>query len=226
MEKKIQLTVIMVFMAFVVMFFASCYPSDSVYYSDLDLVATIYDQDKNFVELSTYDMPDSIVHLKDTLDMENNVDLSREFDDFILDLVRENMADYGYILEPDPENNPPDVILTVAAMATKNYTVWYWYPYYWGWYPGWGWYYKSTDYYWYPGYPGWGGGTTVTSYTVGTMFMNMHDMTNHTIETDTIPTIWLGTMNGLLGSSTSDTKNRLEYNINEAFKQSPYLDTK
>jgi hypothetical protein len=56
--------------------------------------------------------------------------------------------------------------------------------------------------------------------------MMMHDITELQQETDTIPVVWLGTINGLLGSNSNDTKNRLEYNINEAFKQSPYLDTK
>jgi hypothetical protein len=230
MEKKIQLTVILVFMAFTGMFLASCYPSDSVSYSDLDLVATIYDQDKNFSDLKTYVVPDTIVHLIDTTDPSNNVDITRKFDQQIINLVNENMVNNGYVKELDPENNPPDIILAISAMASKNYNVWYWYPYYWYGYPGWGWYwgYKNSDYWWgwYPGYPGWGGGSTVTSYTTGTLIMHMHDMSgyqNIDPSKDTIPTIWLSTINGLLGSSTNTTSNRLDYSINQAFNQSPYL---
>lgn len=230
MEKKIQLTVILVFMAFTGMFLASCYPTDDVSYSDLDLVATIYDEDQNFNDFKTYIVPDTIVHLVDTVNEDNNVDITRQYDQYILNLVNQNMVNYGYVKETDPENNPPDVILAISAMASTNYNVWSWYPYYWYGYPGWGWYwpYKGTDYWygWYPGYPGYGGGTYVTSYTVGTIIMNMQDMTNYqniNPETDTIPTVWLGAINGLMGSSSTTTTNRLDYTINEAFTQSPYL---
>jgi hypothetical protein len=108
-------------------------------------------------------------------------------------------------------------------MATKNYSVYYYYPYYYyGW--GWGWYYKNTDYYWWGGYyPPYWGGSYVTSYTVGTIILNMHDVKDATPETDSIPNLWVGALNGVMGSSASTTKNRLEYNINQAFKQSEYL---
>ncbi|MCF8366254.1 MAG: DUF4136 domain-containing protein, partial [Bacteroidales bacterium] len=78
----------------------------------------------------------------------------------------------------------------------------------------WGWYYPP---YW--------GGSYVTSYTVGTLIINMHDVRNATTVTDSIPTIWNCAINGLLGSSTSTTQNRLDYNINQGFKQSSYLQT-
>ncbi len=230
MEKKIQITVTLVFMAFTGMFLASCYPSDSVSYSDLDLVATIYDDEKDFMDLKTYVVPDTIVHLIDTTDESNNVDISRKFDQQIINLVNQNMLDYGYVMELDPQNDPPDVVVTISIMASKNYNVWYWYPYYWGGYPGWGWYKgsESTDYWWgypsYPYYPGWG--TTVTTYTTGTLIMNMMDLSNFeniNPQSDTIPSIWYGSVNGLMGSSTTTTQSRLNYTINQAFKQSPYL---
>lgn len=207
-------------------FLSSCYPGDDVTYSDLDLVTTAYDEEIDFQELQSYYLYDSVVHIKDTLDEENNVDISRDFDGLILDLVKQNMNSYGYTREENPENNKPDVIVTVSAMATKNYSVYYYYPYYyWGW--GWGWYYKNmknTDYYgwgWY--YPPYWGGSYLTSYTIGTLVINMHDVRNATSETDSIPTIWTTDINGLLGSSAATTQNRLEYNINQAFTQSEYL---
>ena len=205
---------------------SSCYPGDDVTYSDLDLVTTAYDEEIDFQQLQSYYLYDSVVHIKDTLDEDNNVDISREFDDLILDLVKQNMTDYGYAREEDPENNKPEVIVTVSAMATRNIAVYYYYPYYyWGW--GWGWYYKNTkntDYYgwgWY--YPPYWGGSYITSYTVGTLVINMHDVRNATSETDSIPTVWTADINGLLGSSAATTQNRLEYNINQAFNQSEYL---
>lgn len=224
MEKKIQLTVVLVFMAFTGMFLASCYPSDTVTYSDLDLVGTIYDEDKNFQEFKTYVVPDTIIHIVDTLD-ENNVDITRKFDQQILNLVNQNMVNYGYTKELDPQNNLPDVVLTVSITANENIQVWSWYPYYWGYWP----YYKSTNYYWgyYPPY--WGGGTQVTTYTTGTVIMNMMDFAEHgnTVpENDSINSVWIGTINGLAGASTTNTTSRIDYTINQAFEQSPYLDIK
>lgn len=207
-------------------FLTSCYPGDDVTYSDLDLVTTAYDDQVDFQQLQSYYLYDSVVHIKDTLDEDNNVEISRDFDDLILQLVKQNMNDYGYNREENPENNKPDVIVTVSAMATRNYSVYNYYPYYyWGW--GWGWYYKDTentdydDWGWY--YPPYWGGSYITSYTIGTLVINMHDVRNATVETDSIPTIWTADINGLLGSSASTTQNRLEYNINQAFEQSPEL---
>jgi len=223
MKRRTLFTLLGVTGLFISAFFTSCYPGDDVSYSDLDLVTTAYDKEMDFSQLQTYYLYDSVVHIKDTLDDDSNVDISRAFDDMILNLVKQNMADYGYQAVVDPQNNPPDVALTVSAMATKNTYVYYYYPYYyWGW--GWGGYYKTTDYWGWGGYypPYWGGGY-VTSYTIGSLIMNMHDVRDATPETDSIPILWTGDINGLLGSSASTTESRLNYNINKAFEQSPYL---
>ncbi len=223
MKRRTLFTLLGVAGLFISAFFTSCYPGDDVSYSDLDLVTTAYDEEMEYQQLKTYYLYDSVIHIKDTLDDDSNVDLSREFDRNILKLVKQNMNDYGYDSVVDPQNNPPDVTITVSAMATTNTYVYYYYPYYyWDW--GWGWYYKNTDYYgwgWY--YPPYWGGGYVTSYTTGTLVMNMHDVRNATPQTDSIPTIWTGDINGLLGSSASTTESRLNYNINKAFEQSPYL---
>ncbi len=225
MKKHTLITLAGIAGLFAITWLSSCYPEDSVTYSDLDLVATVYDQNQNFNDLQTYVLPDSVVHLKDTVNPDNNVDLSHELDGFILDLVKTNMNNDGFVLEPDPENNPPDVILTVSAMATKNYSVYNYYPYYWYWYPGWYWpYYKNTNYGygWYPYYPGWGPGY-VTSYTVGTLLMSMHDMKDRPAESDSVRVVWNASINGLLSGNKANTQDRLEYNINKAFENSPYL---
>ena len=92
------------------------------------------------------------------------------------------MTKYGYtrITEVDTAN-PPDLLLTAAAISVTTVSVGWWYPYYPGW--GWGWY-KSADasrgedyWYRYPGYypPGWGWGGVpyYSSYTTGTLLMEM-----------------------------------------------------
>jgi hypothetical protein len=201
----------------------ACYPDETVTYSDLDIVVTAHDADFNFTNVKTYYLYDSVIHLKDTLNPENNVDLSRQFDQNILDMVRQNMANYGYLLESDPEGNAPDLIFTVKAMGTRNYFAYSYYPwYYWDW--GWGWYYKSADY-WYPYYPPYWGGTYITSYEVGTLIFGLYDVRNATAATDSIPVVWNADINGLLGSTAATLERRLEYGINQAFEQSPYLKT-
>jgi hypothetical protein len=225
MMKKILLTISGLMATVAIMLLSSCYPGDTVSYADLDLVTTVYDTKTNFQELSTFVMPDTIIQLKDTLNTSNNTDLSRAYDDLILGRIKQNMLDNGFVEATDPENNPPDVILTISAMATTTTTVWYDYPYYWGWYGGWGWYYKSTGYYdyWYPYYP-WGGATYITSYSSGTLLMSMNDLRNVDAENDSIRVVWLGAINGLLGETNkADIMNRLEYNIDKAFDQSSYL---
>ncbi len=135
---------------FALMFLYSCYPGDEVSYSDLDLVATVYDEGADFQSFGTFVLPDTIIHIKDTLNNDNNTDLSRLYDNFILSEIRQNMLDYGYVEEENPVQNPPDIIVTTSAMATTTYYAWSYYPYYWGYYWGWGWYYKNstgTDYY-------------------------------------------------------------------------------
>lgn len=223
MKRRTLFTLLGVAGLFISAFFTSCYPGDDVSYSDLDLVVTAYDTEVDFTQLKTYYLFDSVVHIKDTLDVGSNVDIPRDFDGMILNLVKQNMSDYGYDLVEDPQNNPPDVAITVSAMASKNTYVYSYYPYYYyGW--GWGWYYKDTDYYgwgWY--YPPYWGGTYVSSYTTGTLIMGMHDVRNATPETDSIPIIWTGDINGLMGSSASTSQTRLNYTINKAFEQSPYL---
>lgn len=210
-------------MALIITGLFACYPDETVTYSDLDLVATSHDADFNFTQVKTYYLYDSVVHLKDTLNPENNVDLSRQFDQNILDMVRQNMTNYGYVLETEPESNSPDLIFTVKAMGTRNYFAYSYYPwYYWDW--GWGWYYKSADY-WYPYYPPYWGGTYVTSYEVGTLIFGLHDVRNATPTTDSIPVIWNADINGLLGSTAATLEKRLEYGINQSFEQSPYLKT-
>lgn len=210
---------------FALVFLTSCYPGDEVEYKDLDLVATVYDKGANFQEFTTFVMPDTIVHIKDTLNEGKNDDLSRLYDNFILGEVRQNLLGYGYVEETNPLINHPDLVVTVSAMATTTYYAWDYYPYYWDWYGGWYWWYKNSDYYypWYPYYP-WYGTTYVSSYSTGSLIMNLSDIRNTTEETDSVRVVWLGVVNGLLGSTNKvDIQSRLDYGINKAFEQSNYL---
>ncbi len=53
--------------------------------------------------------------------------------------------------------------------------------------------------------------------------MNMLDIKNYDFNDEPPALLWDGAVNGILTSSTNSTNARLEYSIDQAFKQSPYL---
>ena len=132
-----------------------CYPDKIDYVDEYDLAGTMYDEEADFSSFTSFHVIDTVMHM--TEDEEDDPDLGRENDEFILDLVNQNMIDLGYtqMLNPD-STNPADLELLVQAVTSDWYTYYSNWWYYWGWYPGWG----------YPGYgapgyayPGQGGGS-------------------------------------------------------------------
>jgi len=54
--------------------------------------------------------------------------------------------------------------------------------------------------------------------------MQMSDMRNVTAESDSVRAVWLGAVNGLMGSTNkTDIITRLTNSIDQAFDQSSYL---
>lgn len=51
----------------------------------------------------------------------------------------------------------------------------------------------------------------------------MIDVENADIEQEILPAVWYAGINGLLGDSSRNVRNRLVTNINQCFEQSPYL---
>ena len=189
---------------------SACYPSEDFTVEELDLVLTNYDEEENYARFTTFAVPDSVVRIGD--------DGSEEpgpFDQLMLDQVRENMLALGYQEEPDPENNPPDLIVLVELLVTNNTVVapcW----------PGWGWWGGWPPYWG----PGWCGGLPwipVGSYTTGTVLLNMIDIDGADETVETVPVIWNGVINGLVTGSDASTEARIRTNINQAFDQSQYL---
>ena len=185
--------------------------------SDYDTVVTHYDPDVNFQTFSSYYLADSVVYITDPEDT-STIERDEEIEQLILDAVAANMDAYGYnrIVEPE-EGNPPDIFVPVAVTTTE--WVGMYYPYYpwWGWdpwYPGWG-----------PGYPGYYP-PVVYTYSTGTIFFDLWDFKDPYIETETFPILWTATINGLLQEDRAATEKRIEENINQAFKQSWYLEQK
>ena len=211
-----------------------CYPNDSISTSETDIVLTGYYDSVDFKSLKTYYMPDTIFTIREDTTDKDPIPNEQDY----LDAVASNLKTLGYerIAEVDSAN-PPDVMVSVAGILVTNVTVGWWYPYYPGW--GWGWYWKSssaersTDY-WYPYYPGyyppgwgWGGIPYYSSYTTGTLLMEMSDPDDiRVIDNDTVvPLYWAGALNGVMSSSASGDKARVLNGIDQAFDQSPYLKT-
>ena len=198
MKKKIAFYILIIGMM------AGCYPQGPEYYEDLDLVYTNYDDAYDFGAAGTYSMPDKIVKVTgNLLEGEDPEFVKEPYNSQILAKIEANMTALGWTKVD--KNANPDLALLPATWS--NTTIYYWYDYwcwYYPWYCGWGW-----------GYP------SVSSYTTGTLVMTLVAYDENYIE----PTrVWTSAVNGLLSGSVD--MNRVNKGIDQAFDQSPYLDTK
>lgn len=204
---------------------AGCYPDKIDYVDEYDVAATLYDEAVDFGAFETFTVIDTIIHLTD--DGEDDPNFTREHDEFILGLIRDNMSDKGYSEIASPDSlNAPDLIIMVQALSSEYYS--YYYGGYWDWYPGWSWWYPGYPSYpgypgypWYPSYPWYPG--YISSYTTGTLMIDMADRESYDPEEHSVEFIWTGLVDGLLVKNSSNTRNRLEKQINQLFTQSTYL---
>ena len=201
-----------------------CYPGGPEYVSDYDLIGSDYsDEYWNANSPSSYYMPDSLGWIVDQEDLDDIDSLTRDYDEFILGEVAKNMAAYGYQrVDTLDVQNPPDVYVFTQAIAVKTTNVYYnpGYPWYGGGYPGWGGYYPG----WGGGYyPGWGGGYGTSSYTTGTVLIEMGDAKNLDEENKLVNIVWTAGVDGLLSSSSASNAEFVSKSIEQAFIQSPYL---
>ncbi len=197
-------------------FLNGCYPDKIDYVDEYDLASTVYDEDADFSSYTTFTVVDTIMHLTD--DGEDDPNFSRENDAYILGLVRDNMAALAYTEIPDADSlNPADLVLFVEALSSDYYQYWGYYYDYWGWYGGgyWGGGYWGPSWPWYPGY--------VSSYSTGTLMVEMFDAESYDPEEKTVDGIWMGIVDGILTNNNSSTKQRLEKQINQLFEQSDYI---
>lgn len=213
----------------------SCYPSDDVAYSDLDVAVTHYDGDFEFSNNAgkVCVIFDTVAHVVD----EDEEPEKSDYDDLIIEQVLKNVDKLGFdtvILAKqasDIVGYSPDVAITLTLWENDYYS-YYYYPYYDYWY--WGWYYKSAslksanniDYYYYPYYP-WGG-SWYYSYSTGTIIIDMVNVDE--IETPDggddkidLPIIWTGLVNGIVSGKVGDQTSRITNEIEQVFNQSPYL---
>ena len=193
---------------------AGCYPKGPEYYSDLDLTVTDYESGYDFANQKYYWMADTVEYITNIKDGElDDADVAR-----LLDEIEMNFAvkKYKRISGDTPESlDSAEFLITVSVIAAEN-TVIGWvpgYPCYWG---CWGGYYP----------PYWGGYYYSNSYTTGSVIMNWWDPQEAPVPSSTEelqPIHWVATFNGLLSTSKQNNKDRIEFSINQAFTQSPYI---
>jgi hypothetical protein len=210
---KLKLKTEWLILSFLILMIPGCYPSEDFFVEELDLVVTNYDVDEDYSRFRTFAVPDSVVRIGG----DGDDDGPGPFDQLMLDLVRSNMQDLGYIEESDPENNPPDLVVLVELLVVNNVVVAPCYPG-WGWWGGW------------PPYwgPGWCGGVPwvpVGSYTTGTIILDMIDLDQADDVEEEVPIVWAAYLNGLVTGSDASMADRIEKNIDQAFVQSSYLGT-
>ncbi len=195
----------------------SCYPDDSLSPSETDVVFTNYYDSVHdmFKDYSTYYMPDTVFNIDTS---KNATPIGNQT--LILSDIDRNMTSMGYTrISGDDPTVTPHLVIVPSAVITKNVSVYYWYPYPgygWGWggWGGYGWgypgYYPPVPYY--------------SSYTTGSLRMEMFNPNDYrVIKGDSInPVYWTAGINGVL--SGNDNK-RITSTIDQAFKQSPYLNT-
>ena len=198
MKKNVILFLGIIFMM------VSCYPDGPEYYEDMDLVYTNYEETFDFASKGTYAIPDKIVKITGNLVEGEDPEFVQEpYNTQILDLIESEMSDLGWTKAGDPENAD----LTLLPAVWSNTTIVYYYDYWCWYYPyycGWGYYYP-----------------TATSYTTGTFIMSLVAAGDEYLEPSTV---WTGAINGLV-SGTFELS-RVTNGIDQAFEQSPYLNTK
>jgi hypothetical protein len=216
MKRKKIATKLLLFMTLVLglSLLESCYPDDTLSATETDIVFTNYYDSVHdmFQNYALYYMPDTVYNIDTTKNAEPIKNQA-----LILSDIARNMESRGYTRVTDENTTQtPELVIVPSGIISKNVSVYYWYPYPgygWGWgYPGYGWgypgYYPPVPYY--------------SSYTTGTLRMEMFNPNDiRVVKGDTInPVYWTAGINGILSSNTTT---RITSTIDQAFKQSPYL---
>ena len=199
----------------VMILMSGCYPKGPEFVSDYALVVTDYEPGTDFGSKKTYFMPDTIYIETNLEDVDEET--VREFEDLIINTIAQNMSDRNYDRVDTTATEEPDLVITVTAIALRNAGVgwvpgpgWGWWgPPGWGWGPGWGW--------WGPGW--W---PVAYSWNTGTVIIYMGDP-DKIIEDEFVELSWVAFMDGLLSSSVDNNQQGVENGINQAFTQSPYI---
>ncbi|MEI6887873.1 MAG: DUF4136 domain-containing protein [Bacteroidales bacterium] len=211
MKRKINLLALLPALIFVM----SCatYPGiDSRLAEDLvDL--TKYDKGTNFKQFKTFSIVDSVFAIKDSKTGKRVLTPQAQL---LLNQIVGNMQVRGYT-RVDHKTGNPDLGLNVSLIEITNvsyyYPGWYWDyygnydPYYWG--------YSGYNY-WYPYYP-----PAVTTYSSGTVIIDMLDLKNAKDHNNKLYVVWIAVIRGLL-TGYHNTEDILT-NVDQCFAQTPQI---
>lgn len=188
----------------------SCYPGGPEYYSDFDLVITNYNDMYDFGSKKTNYMPDQIPKIDGDTASHDFVDAAYAAQ--IIAIIEQNMTERGY--QRVGENDNPDVLLTSSALTITTVGVdCGWWGYWGGW---WG----------YPYYPYYGGCyyPVAYSYETGTLFITLWDKDGlPNAPEQVVNAEWSVGINALMEGGPADLAQRTLKSINQAFDQSPYV---
>jgi uncharacterized protein DUF4136 len=180
----------------------ACYPERGTETTTYDSVVTVRDTSAVFSTANTFALADSVVHLVTPGEGDN---ITRAYDQQMLDRVRLNMTQAGYTEVLDPATADLNVVVLVTSGTFTGYYWDYWCTYYGWWYGAWGCYYPP---YWY-----------TYEFDVGAILIGMAD--NREIQNNRAPLIWAAGATGLM--NTGATLQRIIDAIDQAFTQSPYI---
>ncbi len=182
--------------------FTGCLSIDDSYIEDYDSVYTDYYDQFDFSTSYTYSLPDEVVK-KDENTNENDPKepIDKDYSDAILNAIRKNLTNKGWT-EVDQNANPQVPMNVTAFDKTYLYIYYDWWYWYWGWY--------------YPFPPSY-----ITGYKTGSVAIEMGD-SSVTNDDGHHPVVWLGTFNGILSGSKSSIIQRIEKNVDQAFKHDPF----
>jgi hypothetical protein len=190
---------------------AACHPGEISNIDETDVVYTGVDKTAPFGTWQNYAMPDTVYEIKDDESDEDKWNHALN-DQIIADIAR-NMDARGYTRVDTSligSATPPDLVMTVYGVTAQNWLVFTW----WRWYPGWGGWGGYR-----PGYPS----SQAVQFTTGTLWMNLIDHAQTSDADSTLVVPWSGAINGVAEGATSEIRARLTRGIDQAFTQSPYL---
>ena len=198
----------------VILFAVACHKEP---YTDSDneyLVYTTPGKDVNFTSYRTFDLADSLLIIGQSKDpqysqSDNSLALIQQ--------VRTNMENLGYIYTPDNPNADLGIQMTFVV-KTERYVQYYNDPYWWLDYPG----------YWSPGF--WGNYTGFyyrypISYTYSTnsLMIDMVNLTTPRTGNEALEVVWSAFIGGPAGFGPVSDLTKMKTSIDQAFAQSPYL---
>lgn len=182
----------------------SKYPPTSDRLLEDMVVYTKYDTSIDFNQFRTFSIVDSIGYISQK-DSGKFLDSDAQA---VLNQISQNMVARGYVLVNKTQD--PDLGINVVMVKNVNvqvyYPGWYWgYP---GYYPPWYW---GGGIYYYPYYPAY-----ITSYSTGTLLIDMVDLVNETPD-GKMYIRWNAYIRGLLTNNHSMAQ--IKESIDQAFVQ-------